>query len=133
MHTAEKGERRSKDPAWVFEQELGTPPPSGVTGLRGLATGINDTGYVYLSFSAPPEVIDALVSDRMDLTSPKDHPLLRHPTTSRDRPPIWWDPPAVPPGKMYTARQARHICDGCNGIGVLYYEPDTHIAYYGRL
>jgi hypothetical protein len=71
MHTAEKGEQRSKDPAWVFEQELGTPPPSGVTGLRGLATEINDTGDVYLSFSAPLEVIDALVPNLMDPTSPK--------------------------------------------------------------
>ena len=133
MLIAAKGEHRSKDPAWVFEQELGIPPPSGVTGLRGLATEINDTGYVYLGFSAPPEVIDALVSDRMDPTSPKDLPLLRRPTTSKDRPPVWWDPPAVPPAKMYMARQVRHLCDRCGDIGVLYYDTETHLAYYGRL
>jgi hypothetical protein len=129
----EKGDRRSKDPAWVFEQEFQTPPPREVTALRGLATGINDTGYVYLSFSAPPEAIDALVSNLMVPTSPKDLPLLRRPPSRWDRPPFWWHPPAVPPAKIYMARQVRHLCDGCGDIGVLYYEPDTHIAHYGRL
>ncbi len=73
------GERRSKDPAWVFEQEFLTPPPREVTGLRGHATEMNNGGFAYLSFSAPPEVIDSLISDWMVAASPSDLP-------RRDRP-----------------------------------------------
>src|SRR6266850_557018 len=126
-------QHHSNDPSWVFEQEFGTPPPREVTALRGHATGMNNTGWVYLSFSAPPEVIDALVSNLMVPTSPKELPLLRRPPTSRDRPPIWWNPPAVPPAKMYMARQVRQLCDACGIIEILYYDPATHVAYFGRL
>ena len=129
----EIGQHHSNDPSWVFEQEFGTPPPREVTALRGHATGMNNTGWVYLSFSAPPEVIDALVSNLMVPTSPKELPLLRRPPTSRDRPPIWWNPPAVPPAKMYMAGQVRQLCDACGIIEILYYDPATHVAYFGRL
>jgi hypothetical protein len=97
-------EHHSKDPAWVFEKEFLTPPPRGVTALRGNATSMDNGGFVYLSFSAPPEVIGGLVSDRMDAASPSDVPL-RKPLSYRDRPPVWWDPPAVPPAKLYRARR----------------------------
>jgi hypothetical protein len=125
-------EHHSKDPAWVFEKEFLTPPPRGVTALRGNATSMDNGGYVYLSFSAPPEVIDALVSDGMDAASPSDVPL-RKPLSYRDRPPVWWDPPAVPPSKLYRARRVGVMCESCGSIGILYYDPETHVAYYGRL
>jgi hypothetical protein len=119
------GERRSKDPAWVFEQEFLTPPPREVTGLRGHATEMNNGGFAYLSFSAPPEVIDSLISDWMVAASPSD-------LARRDRPPIWWHPPEVPPAKFYRAKYLRKMCDGCGSDEVLYYDPVTHVAYFGR-
>jgi len=117
------GNRRSKDPAWVFEQEFRTAPPREVTGLRGHATEMNNGGFAYLSFSAPPEVIDSLISDWMVPASPSDLPRYH---------PIWWAPPAVPPAKFYRARYLRTMCDGCGSSEVLYYDPATHLAYFGR-
>jgi len=73
------GERRSKDPAWVFEQEFLTPPPREVTGLRGHATEMNNGRFAYLRFSAPPEVIDSLISDWMAPASPSDLSRTDHP------------------------------------------------------
>jgi hypothetical protein len=125
------GEKRSEDPAWVFEQEFRTPPPPGVTGLRGHATQMNNGGWVYLSFSAPPEVIEALVSDWMAPASPKDLP--RSKARSDDSPPFWWNPPDVPPAKFYRAKYRRTMCDRCGFSEVLYYDPATHVAYFGRL
>ena len=125
------GEHRSKDPAWVFEEEFRTPPPPGVTGLRGYATQMNNGGWVYLSFSAPPEVIDSLISDWMDPASPGYVP--RSEARSSDRPPFWWHPPDVPPAKLYRAKYRRTMCDRCGFDEVLYYDPAIHVAYFGRL
>ena len=117
------GNRRSKDPAWVFEKEFRAPPPREVTGLRGYATEMNNSGFAFLRFSAPPEVIDSLVSDWMDPASPGDLPRYH---------PSWWAPPAVPPARFYRAKYLRTMCDGCGSSEVLYYNPQTHFAYFGR-
>ena len=126
------GEHRSNDPAWVFEQEFLIPPPREVTSLRGHATQMNNGGFVYLEFSAPPEVIDALISDWMVPASPSDLPRIK-PKLSNDHPPIWWAPPAVPPAKFYRAKYPRKTVDEYGGSEVLYYDPATHVAYFGRL
>ena len=123
--------RRSRDPTWVFEQEFLIPPPHEVTALRGYATEPNNGGFAYLRFSAPPEVIDALVSDWMVPSSPSD--LQRsQPRLSHGHPPSWWAPPAVPPAKFYGATHLRKMCDGCGRSEVLYYDPATHVAYLAR-
>lgn len=117
------GNRHSKNPAWVFEREFRIPPPPEVTGLRGHATEMNNGGFAYLSFSAPPEVIDSLISDWMIPASPIDLPRYH---------PAWWAPPAVPPAKFYRAMYLRQMCDGCGNNEVLYYDPASHVAYFGR-
>jgi len=119
------GERRSKDPAWVFEQEFLTPPPREVTGLRGHATEMNNGRFAYLRFSAPPEVIDSLISDWMAPASPSD-------LSRTDHPPIRWAPPTVPPARFYRATHLRKMCDGCGSDEVLCCDPATHVAYFGR-
>jgi hypothetical protein len=125
------GERRSKDPSWVFEQEFRISPPREVTALRGYATSMNNSGFDYLSFNAPPGVIDSLLFNWMVPASPSDLPR-SDPPSSRDRPPFWWHPPAVPPAKFYRALYLRKICDGCGFNEVLYYDPETHLAYFAR-
>src|SRR6266478_1773640 len=103
----------------------GAPPPREVTGLRGHATEMNNGGFAYLRFSAPPEVIDSLISDWMAPASPSD-------LSRTDHPPIRWAPPAVPPARFYRATHLRKMCDGCGSDEGLCYDPATHVAYFGR-
>jgi hypothetical protein len=76
-------------PRFVFEDELGRPPPASVTGLQSEVNPGWDSRTVHLKFHCPPEELSKLIPDRLRRLKVREY--TSYECIKPDTPhPDWW-------------------------------------------